>query len=556
VNKKFREKRNIVLYYNYKMNEIFPRYLQQRLRARVVGFSLSEAAEPIAGKLFNIKISDIVRGVDAFCIDAAGDLKVDEYPIVDTTAIELGLASGSSVLLQIGASDETPALTCKVLSVHKDPEPGAGALTLTVSGDGGAPGMQLYPASVIVIVVPSIAAPSVLGWGLQFHDWDGAQNNEMFGLATYEENQDKSSGIITFNNPGAGSPTFIWSPASSKLGTPWLIMGKRVGSKKTETMVCYIRSYKAAGNKIELRLSKKGLKSKGCAAKKAVAGFNSGEYRIQNIYPVQGGVGLNSSNPPGVFLTATGTLTKTDVLGTYTLKFASGEKERVYNYDEKKKEVSSKSANKYLGEVAQSLPGIAASTLVKLRLDPLETGRIPMTQIYGLMVDLAWSDEPPTAGGSFWIATVKTSLADAEMLGDVTGLSGCEMGVYDVFDFCSSFGIDSLDGASPPDYVRGHMQIVGFGTSSCIVLRRLPVPLTTTKWWFYSSYSIFRPEVRWAARYDDKLFFYGEDLIGGQIHIVGMSIRNNFKGNFEETIGVNFDDWLKSVGDEIGGLVF
>jgi hypothetical protein len=35
-----------------------------------------------------------------------------------------------------------------------------------------------------------------------------------------------------------------------------------------------------------------------------------------------------------------------------------------------------------------------------------------------------------------------------------------------------------------------------------------------------------------------------------------MSIRNNFKGNFEETIGVNFDDWLKSVGDEIGGLVF
>ena len=35
-----------------------------------------------------------------------------------------------------------------------------------------------------------------------------------------------------------------------------------------------------------------------------------------------------------------------------------------------------------------------------------------------------------------------------------------------------------------------------------------------------------------------------------------MSIINNFKGNFEETFGINFDEWKKSVGDEIGGLVF
>lgn len=404
---------------------VIPQYLEQSFRARVVG---SDIRPRSADALFNIKISDIVRGVDAFCIDAAGDLKVDEYPIVDTTAIELGLASGSSVLLQIGASDETPALTCKVLSVHKDPEPGAGALTLTVSGDGGVDTETFFvDASVSVIVVPSIAAPPLWLANNFTKGWAGAQNNEIFGLATYEKNRDKSFGIITFNNPGAGSPTFIWSPASSKLGTPWLIMGKRVGSKKTETMVCYIRSYKAAGNKIELRLSKKCLKGSGCAAKKAVAGFKSGEYRIQSIYPVQGGVWLNSSNPPGVFLTATGTLTKTDVLGTYTLKFASGEKERVYNYDEKKKEVSSKSANQYLGEVAPSFPGIIASTLVKLRLDPLETGRIPTTQIYGFVVDLAWSDEPPTAGGSSWIATVKTSLADAATLANVTGLSGCEI---------------------------------------------------------------------------------------------------------------------------------
>ena len=404
----------------HKMNEIFPRYLQQRLRARVVG---SDVRPRSADALFNIKISDIVGGVVATYTDAAGDPKVDEYPIVDTTAIELGLASGSSVLLQIVSTDETPALTCKVLSVHKDGVDG-GATTLTVSGDGGVDTETFFvDASVSVIVVPSIAAPPLWLANNFTKGWTGAQNNEMFGLATYEKNRDKSFGIITFNNPGAGSPTFIWSPASSKLGTPWLIMGKRVGSKKTETMVCYIRSYKAAGNKIELRLSKKCLKGSGCAAKKAVAGFKSGEYRIQSIYPVQGGVWLNSSNPPGVFLTATGTLTKTDVLGTYTLKFASGEKERVYNYDEKKKEVSSKSANQYLGEVAPSFPGIIASTLVKLRLDPLETGRI----IYGFVVDLAWSDEPPTAGGSSWIATVKTSLADAATLANVTGLSGCEI---------------------------------------------------------------------------------------------------------------------------------
>ena len=424
MNKKFREKRNIVLYYNYKMNEIFPRYLQQRLRARVVG---SDIRPRSADALFNIKISDIVGGVVATYTDAAGDPKVDEYPIVDTTAIELGLTSGSSVLLQIVSTDETPALTCKVLSVHKDGVDG-GATTLTVSGDGGVDTETFFvDASVSVTVLPSTAPPS-WGFGLSFSDWTGAQNNEKIWLATYEENQDKSSGTLTFNNPGAGPGAGLGAfPASSKLGTPWLIMGKRVGSKKTETMVCYIRSYKAAGNKIELRLSKKCLKGSGCAAKKAVAGFKSGEYRIQSIYPVQGGVWLNSSNPPGVFLTATGTLTKTDVLGTYTLKFASGEKERVYNYDEKKKEVSSKSANQYLGEVAPSFPGIIASTLVKLRLDPLETGRIPTTQIYGFVVDLAWSDEPPTAGGSSWIATVKTSLADAATLANVTGLSGCEI---------------------------------------------------------------------------------------------------------------------------------
>jgi hypothetical protein len=63
--------------------------------------------------------------------------------------------------------------------------------------------------------------------------------------------------------------------------------------------------------------------------------------------------------------------------------------------------------------------------VVKLRLGKLETGRIPMTQIYGLVVDLAWSDAPIRV--RVWKATVKTSLADAEMLGDVTDVKGITM---------------------------------------------------------------------------------------------------------------------------------
>lgn len=48
-----------------------------------------------------------------------------------------------------------------------------------------------------------------------------------------------------------------------------------------------------------------------------------------------------------------------------------------------------------------------------------------MTQIYGLVVDLAWSDAPIRV--RVWKATVKTSLADAEMLGDVTDVKGITM---------------------------------------------------------------------------------------------------------------------------------
>ena len=425
MNEKFRENNNIVLYYNYKMSHpVIPQYLRQSFKARVVG---SDVRPRSAETLFNIKISDIVGYVDATYTDAAGDLKVDEYPRMDTTAIDLGLTSGSSVLLQIGQIDGAGRkLAYKVLSLSKDPEPGAGALTFTVSGDGGAPGV--HPVSVAVTVVPPIAAGP-----LQFHDWwgwSGAQNNEMIEFATYEENWDKSSAVITFNNPDTGGPIFV---PSSKSVVPYLITGKRVGSKKTATMVGFLDRVCVDGRRTRMRLSKKGLKSKGNFAKKAVAGFTSGEYRIQSIAPAPTRLTPASSNPPqgdgwkmfGAWLAPTiptkeGTLTKTDVLGTYTLKFELGEKERVYKYDPETKTVSSIRVNDYLGEFAPRLSGIAASTLVKIELGKLERGGPTReAQIFGLVVDLAWSDEPSIGGGG-WKATVRTSLADAKRLANVT----------------------------------------------------------------------------------------------------------------------------------------
>ena len=390
---------------------VIPQYLEQSFKARV-GFDISEAAELIEGTLFNIKISDIVGYVDATYTDAAGDLKVDEYPKMDTTAVKIGLLMGANVLVQIGQIDGLK-LAYKVLSVHKDPEPDAGALTFTVRGhsDWVTP-ESFVGASVAITMFPSIPTPS-----LWFHDWGwtGVQNNEMIVLATYEENQDKSYGILTFNNPGAGGTIFV---PSSKSVVPYLITGKRVGSKKTATMVGFLDRVCVDGRRTRMRLSKKGLKSKGNFAKKAVAGFKSGEYRIQNIAPIQG-VELASSNPPGeVFIAATGTLRKTGVPGKFHFEFMT--KSRIYNYDEKKKEVISKSANEYLGEFAPRLSGIAASTLVNIELGKLERGGPTReAQIYGLMVDLAWSDEPSIGGGG-WKATVRTSLADAKRLANVT----------------------------------------------------------------------------------------------------------------------------------------
>ena len=407
---------------------VIPQYLEQSFKARV-GFDISEAAELIEGTLFNIKISDIVGYVDATYTDAAGDLKVDEYPKMDTTAVKIGLLMGANVLVQIGQIDGLK-LAYKVLSVHKDPEPDAGALTFTVRGhsDWVTP-ESFVGASVAITMFPSIPTPS-----LWFHDWGwtGAQNNEMFVFATYKENQDKSSAIIAFNNPDTGGP--IWGfPASSKSVVPLLITAKSVGSKKTATMVGFLDRVCVDGRRTRMRLSKKGLKSKGCAAKKAVAGFSSGEYRIQSIAPAPTRLTPASSNPPqgdgwkmfGAWLAPTiptkeGTLTKTGKAGEFDLRFPLGEKERVYKYDPETKTVSSISVNKYLGEFAPSLSGIAASTLVKIELGKLERGGPTReAQIYGLMVDLAWSDEPSIGGGG-WKATVRTSLADAKRLANVT----------------------------------------------------------------------------------------------------------------------------------------
>ena len=405
-------------------NDVSPIFLEQVFKADV-DIKPNEEGWP-----FSVTLSNI-RDVKAITVDPDGAIVTSLYRGFDTTAVQIASATGANLILQVKPENDI-SLIYKVNSVDEDPVPGTLTLNAWNTGSPTAVVGAFVGGRVSVTVFPH-AAPPWWDFGLSFNNWFVAQNNErnnernneMIVFATYEENGDKSYGILTFKNPGAGGPSVV--PASSKWGTPWVITGKSVGSKKTATMVGFLDRVCVDGRRIELKISKKGLKSKGCAAKKAVAGFKSGAYELLNIAPIRMFKPADSSNPPQgdgwmfdawlapTIPTKEGTLTKTDVLGTYTLKFTLGEKERVYKYDEKKKEVSSKSANIYLGEVAPSLP---VTTLVKLRLESLETVIIPMPQIYGLMFGLAWSTPADAING--WNATVKTSLADAEMLGDVT----------------------------------------------------------------------------------------------------------------------------------------
>lgn len=102
--------------------------------------------------------------------------------------------------------------------------------------------------------------------------------------------------------------------------------------------------------RITLRISKKGLKSKGCAAKKAVDGFKEGVYQLQSIIvdPVDATIF-------GQLQITNGVLKKTPETGKVELAFNTTASSRLYEVDSATRMVSSKSVDAYLAEVAQSI---------------------------------------------------------------------------------------------------------------------------------------------------------------------------------------------------------
>ncbi len=108
-------------------------------------------------------------------------------------------------------------------------------------------------------------------------------------------------------------------------------------------------------------------------------------------------------------------------------------------------------------------------------------------------------------------------------------------------------GIDYFDGANPSRLVQAQMWKLGFLTSSVLVLRRLRgVNESTTKWWFFGSALNENFGLVKAVRHEDKLWFYGEDIVGEGTRVLVIAFKNNFLVNFKESFGVNYQDWLSS----------
>jgi len=423
-----------------------PNYQQQEFKADVEVKS-SEDAGKICITLSNI------RTVAATIVVAAGAIATATYEKIDSVAVQIGLRMGENVILQVKPVDSGTVLTYKVSSVHEDPEdedPETGYVTIFQARDTGGPAITPLSAtfvdatvSVIVITEPALNRFSLSHWE--------CRNDFRCQTAFYNSNSNSETGIITISDVSDGEApatanndlfAFLVNLSGLMRGkgrVPIIIRAKRAGCKNVKTMIGFLDRVCDDGKRIKLRISKKGLKSKGCAAKKAVDGFKcSGAYELQSM-GVVGSVYLTagSSNPGGwtPSLGGAGTLRKTGVVGQYTFKFAPYANERVFNYDEEKKEVSSIGANVYLEELAKRIGGgpfAGAVALISFKPAAYRPGAGPGPvaggagagdrqvgeQLFGFLTGLTRSNPGDQMGS--WSATVKTSLADAEKLGDET----------------------------------------------------------------------------------------------------------------------------------------
>lgn len=357
-------------------------YQQQHLKADVV-------IEPhSATKTVEIVLKNI-GGVAATIIDTDGAIVPYRYKALDYTAIQLALTQGATVTVNV-ETEQGPVLY-QVLSARKDGE--NYVIIAKAIGEQPAIGQSFLNVNVDVTMydydIPDLCFT-------YFCDWFFKDTKSQYIPAT---GSDSAELVI--------EKTLDRFP---RIGGLFAIEGKMAGFSNVETMVGIINGVCMDGKKTKLRLSKKGLKSKGCAAKKAVAGFKEGVYKIQSMYPVV------QVQPWKQIQTRNGVLRKTAQAGTFNLVFNVDSSSSVYFFDSNTKTVSSIKVNDYIekvikgtakgGDILVELTSPSEKNILSRSLDK-------STHTFGLVSKLSWS----VVG---YNATVKTSLHHAAKLGEKT----------------------------------------------------------------------------------------------------------------------------------------
>ena len=399
-------------------------YLEQWFKADV-DIKLTADEQGFSVTLSNVEINN--ERIQVLTVDHDGAIKRSAYQTFDTTAVQTALATGATSILKMRWVGGATSVAYKVNSVDEDPE--TGAVTLN-AWNTGVPTPTGSTAGVGAFVGVTVSVTVVTPQDVEDF-WPNCERQCQSMFTPSSSDSNSGTGILTISDVSDGEASdkleFIQNLSGLIKGrVPVLIKGKRAGCNNVKTMIGIVDRICVDGKRIELIISKKGLKSKGCAAKKAVAGFTSGAYQLQSIEPAGTIVIANSSNP-GSWITIAlqgGTLTKTDVLGTYTLKFASGEKVRVFNYDEEKKEVSSISVDDYFKRFAQTIGGSGALIGGLVELRPWKergAGAVPVAGADPVMFGILSRLTPSTPGDGIdlvWNATVKLPFACAAGLGD------------------------------------------------------------------------------------------------------------------------------------------
>ena len=358
-------------------------YTQQHCQADIV-------IEPhLDEKTVNIILSNIGK---VFCTTVENDDVVpDEYQALDSTVINIALVRNATVLMKVNV------FTYEVFSASNDNKDIHSFIARATGSQPGGLGLAgpFKGASVTVTMYDYDCYP-----GLCCTYWCDNRFFKDTKSQYIPVTGSDSAELVIENN------TLDLFPIISDL---FAIEGNRAGSNKLETMVAYIHRICVDGKRIKLRLSKKGLKSKGCAAKKAIDGFTSGVYKIQSMYRV-----ISTSLFGAQIPTQDGVLKKTAEDGTFNLEFQTIASYRLYEVDPATKMVSSIGVDSYLEKVAQSISGPPTIFPVVSVLDfPVELPMFQEEKIVGFMTKLS-----RTAKG--YTATVNLTFHDAKKLGEET----------------------------------------------------------------------------------------------------------------------------------------